>query len=375
MKLDNKKIYEIYRANEHLNYKDKANICNEYFGTDYDESTFRKRYVSYKDGLHSNFTVDDDLELLARKELDIETKRKKVILQRQLINKTTREYALKDLIEDVIKDIDFPEYDYIPIQNEVKLYTKQPIQQGEWWLLSHADLHYDGNFDLKEHFNRLYNIIIERNLPELYIFGLGDETEGLLRVSAAMDSKLGAVEQMREYAVHYLHFLQKLSQKMILHIYQVQSSNHTQTRILQTGRNEMQQEDLLQFLTAVLSVGLENNPNVDLYFDDELFVNINGFNFYLEHGHNMRKASSYIEKKMADRRIDIDYFYFGHIHHYLNEVLHARKNYDTDYTAVPSCKPTITNYEKNLMLSSNPAVLLEKFGKNGRIITEKIILR
>lgn len=375
MKLDNKKIYEIYRANEHLGYKEKADICNDYFGTNYDESTFRKRYASYRDGLMSNITAEDDLLRIAEQELNILKQRKKLNLQRQIVHKVTKESVFSELVKEVLEDIQFPEYEYEEHKKEHTLYIKTPIKEGEWWLLSHADLHYDGNFSLEEHFQRLYDIIIERNIPELHIFGLGDETEGLLRVSAAMDSKLGAVEQMREYALSYLHFLQVLSKKVKLHIYQIQSSNHTQTRVLQTGRNEMQQEDLLQFLTALLQVGLYDNPNVTLTYGDEIYTNINGFNFYLEHGHNMRHATAYIEKKMADRRIDIDYFYFGHIHHYEHSTLHARDGYDADYTAVPSCKPYTTNYEKNLMLSSNPAVLLEKFDKYGRVSTEKIILK
>jgi hypothetical protein len=290
------------------------------------------------------------------------------------LNKDTNTKAFGELIQESIEQIDFPVYDFEPILIEDALYRRVKARPGEFYVFTHADLHYDGTFDLKDHFKKLYDIIIEKNVPKAYIFGLGDEIEGLLRVSAAMDARLGAVEQMKEYAVHYLNFLQQLSQKMQLVVYQVTSSNHTQTRVLSTGRNELEKEDLLQLLDVILQVGLADNPNAIYVSGEEIYTTIGNFKFYIEHGHLIRKATAYIEKKQADLGIKIDYHYSGHIHHYLNETLHARNGYDCDYTVAPSCKPTQSTYEKNLMLSANPAVLWEVFDAKGRVSTEKILL-
>ena len=365
MKLNNKRIFEIYESNKHLTREQKAELCNEEFGTNFTESAFRKRYATYKDGLNSNFELSDQFELLVKRELNIKTEQKKLVISRSIINKQITKNAFVDLVQETISDIDFPVYKFDRL--------KVKKSNDEWWLLSHADLHYDGNFSLKEHFTKLYNIVLDRGMKELYIFGLGDEIEGLLRVSAAMDSKLGAVAQMREYAVEYLNFLQQLSCHVKLHVYQVSSANHSETRVLGTNRGEME-EDLLDFLTAIIETGTKNNPNIDFVYDREIHTNINGFMFYLEHGHKMKKATSYIEKKISNKNIVIDYFYAGHIHHYVNETLHARDGYDFDYTAVPSCKPDISRYEDGLNLSSNSSILLEKFDSKGRVTTEKIIL-
>jgi hypothetical protein len=376
MKIDNKRVFEIYEANAHLNTQEKAEICNNEFGTNYDESAFRKRYNVYKDALEQQLDnlEDETLTRIVEKEWNIKKEQRKLAIAKMSLNKDTNTKAFGELIQESIEQIDFPVYDFEPILIEDALYRRVKVQPGEFYLFTHADLHYDGTFDLKDHFKKFYDIIIKKNVPKAYIFGIGDEIEGLLRVSAAMDARLGAVEQMKEYAVHYLNFLQQLSQKMQLVVYQVTSSNHTQTRVLSTGRNELEKEDLLQLLDVILQVGLADNPNAIYVSGEEILTDIGGFKFYLEHGHLIRKATAYIEKKQADLGIKIDYHYSGHIHHYLNETLHARDGYDCDYTVAPSCKPTQSTYEKNLMLSANPAVLWEVFDAKGRVSTEKILL-
>ena len=376
MKIDNKRIYEIYETYAHLTSDEKAEICNQEFGTDYDESTFRKRYSVYKEALETQYEnlEDEALGRLVRKEWQVKKEQKKLSIAKIELNRKTTQRAFGELIQESISELEFPQYEYEPVLIEPQLHRTVKVRLGEFYIFTHADLHYDGTFSLKEHFAKLYNLIVEKNVPKVYIFGLGDEIEGLLRVSAAMDARLGAVEQMKEYAVHYLHFLQKLSQSTQLVVYQVTSSNHTQTRVLSTGRNELEKEDLLQLLDVVLQVGLADNPNVIYTSGEEIYTTIGGFKFYIEHGHLIRKATAYIEKKQADLGIKIDYHYSGHIHHYLNETLHARDGYDCDYTVAPSCKPTQSTYEKNLMLSANPAVLWEVFDKNGRVSTEKILL-
>jgi len=369
MKIDNKKIYEIFEANPTLLMRDKAQLCNEHFGTEFDESTFRKRYAFYKDGLHTQLTESEEYERVVLKEINVQTQMKKNTILRSTVNKVIRNKAFGELIQDVVLDIEFPQYSYEAI--------KQVESTNEWYLLSIADYHYNGYQDLKEFFGQVYNIIIERGMKELFIFSLGDEIEGLLRVQGAMESKIGAVKQMREYTVHFLNFLQELSKKVKLTVYQVESANHSQTRVLGTGRDELE-EDLLELLTAVLEVGLKDNPNVKFIYDKELHVEIGGFKFYLEHGHkckNLSNPAKHIKDKIVNKNIQVDYYYMGHIHHFKNETLNAREGFDFDYTFAPSCKEGISRYEDGLNLSSNSAILLEKFDKNGRVSTEKIILK
>lgn len=68
MKLNNKKIYEIYKDNPHLTRQEKANLCNEYFGTDYTESAFRKRYATYKSAVSDErlWLLEEDKKPLDR---------------------------------------------------------------------------------------------------------------------------------------------------------------------------------------------------------------------------------------------------------------------------------------------------------------------
>jgi len=368
MKIDNKKVYEIYEVNQGLTRKEKGDVCNALFDTSYGESAFRKRYDTYKDALQAQFSADEEYEKVILKEINVMKQQKKTVIMRSTVNKVIRNKAFGELIQDEIANVEFPQYAFKPLAKEKTT--------DEWWLLSIADFHYDGWQDIKGFFNEVYNIIINRGLKELTIFSLGDEIEGLLRVSASMDSKIGAVKQMREYAVHYLNFLQELSKEVKLTIYQVESANHSETRVLGTGRGELE-EDLLEFLTAIVSIGLTNNPNVKFIYDKEIHAEIGGFKFYIEHGHHMKggNPANYVTKKMVDRNMQVDYYYTAHFHHYKNVTLHARDGYDCDFTAVPSCKVGISRYEKGLNLSSNSAVLLEKFNKQGRVSTEKIILQ
>jgi hypothetical protein len=377
MKIDNKRVFEIYEANAHLDKQEKADICNREFGTNYDESSFRKRYAVYRDALDRQIDnlEDEALERIVAKEWNIKKEQRKLAIAKMQLNKDTNTKAFGELVQEAVEQLEFPVYDFTALpEPKGSLYRRVPVRPGEFYIFTHADLHYDGTFDLKTHFQKMYDIIVAKNVPKVYIFGLGDEIEGLLRVSAAMDARLGAVEQMKEYAVHYLNFLQRLSQTTQLIVYQVTSSNHTQTRVLSTGRNELEKEDLLQLLDVILQVGLAENPNAEYVSGEEIYTTIGNFKFYIEHGHLIRKASAYIEKKQADLGITIDYHYSGHIHHYLNETLHARSGFDCDYTVAPSCKPTQSTYEKNLMLSANPAVLWEVFDIGGRVSTEKILL-
>lgn len=375
--LTNKQAYDIffiqlrqYRSDE------KVRLANEMAGTDYSYQSWYKKAAAYRKTL-SEYYSEDVEEKYAAQHFNLETKRRKINIFRSEVNKGLNKLAFVDAVREVLEDIQFPTYEFedLPVVNEWVEY--RTVKPGEWYLLVHADLHYDGSFDLYDYFQELYDLIIQRNIPEINIFGMGDEIEGLLRPSAAMYSVVGAVEQLRDYAVAYLNFLQRLSQKVRIHVYQLTASNHTQTRVLNTGRNELPEEDLLKLLDVVLQVGLAQNPNATYISGDEIHHKIGNHDFYLEHGHNIYKdkKKNYIEKVMADRLINVDYFYFAHLHRYENQTLHARNGFDADFTVAPSAKPYIGNYERRLMLSSNPAVLLEKFDQEGRVWTEKVILK
>lgn len=251
MKIDNKRVYEIFETNAHLSNQERADLCNKEFGTDYDESTFRKRYKVFKEAFETHYDdIDTEaFERLVRKEWNVKKEQKKLNIAKIELNKETTKRAFGELVQEALVDIEFPQYDFEPLLiDEQPLYRRVPARPGEFYVFTHADLHYDGTFNLREHFQKLFDIIISKNVPKAYIFGLGDEIEGLLRVSAAMDARLGAVEQMKDYAIHYLNFLQRLSQRMQLMVYQVTSSNHTQTRVLSTGRNELEKKTCYSFL-------------------------------------------------------------------------------------------------------------------------------
>jgi hypothetical protein len=374
--LTNKEAYEIFFVKlSHLKAEEKVRVANEMVGADYGYQSWYKKAAAYRESL-SEYYGDDVEEKLAAKHFKLENERRKVNIYRYEVNKGLNKLAFVDEIREVLKDIQFPTYEFedLPIVDWVE---HRPVKSGEWYLLIHADLHYDGSFDLYDYFQELYDIVVQRNIQELTIFGMGDEIEGLLRPSAAMYSVIGAVEQMRDYAVAYLNFLQRLSQICRIHVFQLTSSNHTETRVLNTGRSELPEEDLLKLLDVVLQIGLANNPNATYLSGDNIHKTIGNHDFYLEHGHNIMKdkKKNYIEKIMADRLINVDYFYFAHLHRYENQTLHARDGYDADFTVAPSAKPYIGNYERRLLLSSNPAVLLEKFDDGGRVWTEKVLLK
>ena len=68
MKLNNARIFEIYESNKHLTREQKAELCNEEFGTEYGESAFRKRYATYKSAVNVDrlWLLEEDKKPLDR---------------------------------------------------------------------------------------------------------------------------------------------------------------------------------------------------------------------------------------------------------------------------------------------------------------------
>jgi hypothetical protein len=152
MKIDNKRVFEIYEANAHLDKQEKADICNREFGTNYDESSFRKRYAVYRDALDRQIDnlEDEALERIVAKEWNIKKEQRKLAIAKMQLNKDTNTKAFGELIQEAVEQLEFPVYDFTALpEPKGALYRRVPVRPGEFYIFTHADLHYDGTFDLK----------------------------------------------------------------------------------------------------------------------------------------------------------------------------------------------------------------------------------
>lgn len=380
-------IYEVCsRKDLYKDWNEVADVLNKRFNTTYSESCFRKAW-QYFDRMYSAckdiFATSND----ACKEIDVqkrelEKERKKLQTEKLEYNRWLRENAREEMVEEGIynaisnlKPLDIPKSREIPNSNRGAV-------------LCLADAHFNTEFEIKGLFGEVLNSyspeifykrmwylrdkvkeIVEReHLTNLHIFGLGDDNDGLLRLTDNLFKlRWGVLDSTLIYADFMAQWFNEISKFVNVELYMVNDSNHNQLRLCSAPKNAFKDENLSKVILHAIKARLENNPCVVVHENPTgyIYANIMGYNVMGIHGEvgSLKTAIDNLSKLYGLR---LDYLIGGHKHH------SEEYGFDCEGISVGSIIG-IDDYSTSLMRSSNASATMLIFEEGNGLATKHTI--
>jgi hypothetical protein len=125
---------------------------------------------------------------------------------------------------------------------------------------------YDRMWKLLDHY---VDIIQEEGVAEMTFCGLGDDLEGLLRISALQAVKYGYIEGAVKYAKFMAEWLNQLSAYVVVDDYPT-LGNHSETRILNSKSGDFAKENMEYIITELIRAYLKDSKRINIYDNQAL---------------------------------------------------------------------------------------------------------
>lgn len=214
-------------------------------------------------------------------------------------------------------------------------------------------------------FYQTIDIIKKEGLTTLYVFALGDFTDGILRCSQLMKLRYGVVEGSVRYAYFIANWLNELSNHVNVK-YQMVYGNHSELRMLGQPKGTFKEENTGMFVREIIRTCLEKNPNFEMTINPTglIFDNIEGLNVLGMHG-EVKNMENAIKDFSNTYNTNISILIGGHMHHYKAETVGINK----DVINVPSVIG-IDDYSMSLNKTSNPGAVLFCIEENKGVTLE-----
>lgn len=350
------------------------------------ESSYRKKFKNYIDAkdmlVKSKFTesgFEEQYKEIEAKKRELQKEKVKVQTEKLEYNRWLREEARDELIAEKICTA-------IRVNNSI--ISPQPLiidKTSRSAVLAFGDEHFSTEFTIYGLYGEIINsyspeifeqrmwnlfyqtidIIKKEGLTTLYVFALGDFTDGILRCGQLMKLRYGVVEGTVKYANFISNWLNELT-KYVKVKYQMVYGNHSELRILGQPKGTFKEENTGIFVREMIKIYLENNPNFEMIINPTglIFDNIEGFNILGIHG-EVRNMENAIKDFSNTYNTNIQILIGGHMHHYKAETVGVNK----EVINVPSIIG-IDDYSMSLNKTSNPGAVLFCIEENKGVTLE-----
>ena len=372
-----------------MDWNEVADLLNRELKSDdteyMNESAYRKPFQQakrfYDANVFKDLTSDKYAEVIKEETRQLIKERQKLRDEKLEYNKWLRESARDELICEKIRDeiksikpLDFPK----PKANNYKT-NKEAI-------LCFADTHYGCEFSLKGLFGEIINeynpeifekrmnslfdktleVIKEKNLTNIRIFSLGDEIDGILRVSQLQKLKYGLIESTIKYSEYICNWLNKLSNYVHIDFYAVQG-NHTELRLISQPKGTFTNENMSLVINEFIKERLKDNPNFEFHINESglIFDTICGYNILGIHG-EVKNMETAIQQFTNTYNTMIDILVAGHKHHFSATTVGNNR----DVINVPSVIGT-DDYALSLGKSSNAGAIMFILEENNGIVEQR----
>lgn len=319
--------------------------------------------------------------------LQLRLEREKLKKERQKLrdekleyNRWLREYSRDELITENICDA---------ISKIEPLECPEQIDKGDnkkEYILCFADTHYGTEFTVKglhgeiineynptvfesrmsDLFYQVVDLVFKENITNIKIFSLGDELDGILRVSQLRKLRYGVVESAVKYSNYISNWLNELSRYVTIDFYSVQG-NHTELRLISQPKGTFTEENMSFVINAFIEERLRDNPNFHYHKNESglIYDNICGYNILGIHG-EVKNMESALQKFTNTYGTMIDVLVGGHKHHFRAETVGRNK----EVINVPSIMG-VDDYSMTLGKTSNPGATVFVLEETKGIIEEK----
>ena len=377
---ENEALWRIGQAKEagllgDITWPEIAEVFNKHYREDetcyYDSSAYRKKFRNYLDAYHQIFSKENFTERQINdyesKKRELDKARIKLQTEKLEYNRWLREEARDELICEKICDA---------IKTYNSIIPPQPIitnPSSKSAILAFGDEHYGVEFTIYglhgeiinayspeifeqrmwDLFHQVLHIIKKEEISTLYVFSLGDFTDGILRCGQLMKLRYGVVEGTVRYANFIANWLNELT-KYVKVKYQMVYGNHSELRMLGQPKGTFKEENTGLFVREMIGTRLENNPNFEMTVNPTglIFDNVEGFNTLGIHG-EVKNMENAIKDFSNTYNTDIRILIGGHMHHYKAETVGINR----EVVNVPSIIG-IDDYSVFLNKTSNPGATL-----------------
>lgn len=340
-------------------------------------SAFRKAYRwmqrAYDNVFRQNGFIGVQGDELDMKKRALEKEKIKLRTEKLEYNRWLREEARDELIcERILEAIrDLPPLDVpeiLPAHIEGRVYNDR---EG---CLIFADTHYGVDLKITGLFGetineytpeifeqRMWNLLTQvidicqkEGFTSLNVYDLGDEVDGILRVSQLWKLRYGVIESTVRYGRFITEWLNELSKYVYIKYQMVKDSNHCQLRLLNQPKGTFKDENMAYIIAEKIMDRLENNPNFEFIQNPTgyVFDNIVGYNLLGIHGEG-KGLESAIKDFSKTYGVEISFLIGGHKHHQNSSNIGIR----SDVISVPSVIG-VDDYSLSLHKTSDPGATL-----------------
>lgn len=371
-----------------------AKIFNEEFGCNKGDTAYRKRWSAFKSVLDANTDkiVGEDkyLEEVKAERRSLEKERKKLQTEKLEYNRWLREEARDELICEHICNA-IRELPPLDVPNVLPAHVAGRVNGEREGCLLIADPHYGVDLKITGLFgevineyspeifeSRMWNLLTQiidicqkEGFTSLNVYDLGDDVDGLIRISQLFKLRYGVIESTVRYGRFITEWLNELSKYVYVKYQMVKDSNHCQLRIFNQPKNTFKNENMSYIIAEKLMDRLGNNPNFEFIQNPTgyIFDNVVGYNVFGFHGEskNMEQAIKDFSKIY---KVDIDFLVGGHKHHQNSTNVAIR----SDVISAPSIIG-VDDYALSLNRASDPgATLFVLENGKGKVIEYNIKL-
>lgn len=386
---DEELIYRICEDKDQIgSWQNVANIINELTSNDYGESTYRKKYQAFKKMLNANQSkfVDSDAQL---KEIEIQ--------KRELQKERNKLYATKTEYSRQIRQQSRFELFYENVANEISLYDVpnfryiDTLNQKNEYILSIADIHAGANFvtetndysfeEITKRFEKLYtdvvNFVLDKNISNLKVLCMGDDIQGILRLSDLQLNESSVVKATVFVAKTIARFLNDLSKYCFIDYYHCPTSNHSQTRPLGTKASEIASEDVEYVICNYIKDVLVNNSRIIPHMNfgyEYIEIPIFDFKTIAMHGHTINNIDNVLKDFTYHKKTFYTTVFLAHYHAAKMGTVGEMSDTDCEVIVCPSFVGSCP-YSEKLMKGAKPSCCIYGYDKKyGHVETYKFIL-
>lgn len=311
-----------------LYWDEIANILNKALDYNYTESRYRKIYAAYKkgivDAIEGEQRLDDDFKIKENERRENYAESIDRIAYARLLRQDARFERFYKLVGEQISQLPPPQF-----LNEDKI--NSCVTDDKEHVLCFADLHIGAKFvsinnsysmqEAKNRFEKALaycrDYVSKNNVRKLTVLSLGDEVQGMLRISDLKLNEKCVVDAFVFAERLIANFLNELSKYCYVDYKMVIYSNHNQNRYLGTKASELAGEDMGKVLYGYLTDILALNDRITVYANEEADYTefkIFDFNFIMLHGHQINNIQNAIKDLSNTHHKFYDYVILGHTH-------------------------------------------------------------
>ena len=343
----------------------------------FDSSAYRKRYKNFADAYDELFSKEsfsnEEMMTLAEHKRELEKAKIKLRTEKLEYNRWLREDARDELIcEKIVEAI--KELPPLNVPEILPAHIDGRIHSEREGCLIFADTHYGVDLKITGLFGetineyspeifeqRMWNLLMQvidicqkEGFTSLNVYDLGDEVDGILRVSQLWKLRYGIVESTVRYGRFITEWLNELSKYVHIKYQMVTDSNHCQLRLLNQPKGTFKDENMAYIIADKIMDRLKDNPNFEFIQNPTgyVFDNILGYNVLGIHGEG-KGLENAIKDFSRTYGVSLNFLIGGHKHHQNS----SNVGIESDVISVPSVIG-IDDYSISLHKTSDPGATL-----------------